>query len=169
MVRRQGLALGAAGALAMALASAGAQAQLLQKRTLSLEAAKRLAGAAAEHARASKATVVIAVVDDGGHLIYLERLDDTVAVSAAIAPGKARTAAIFRRPTSELETTINSGRTALSAIHDYTPLQGGVPVVVGGEVVGAVGVSGANPKLDEEIAMAGAKSAESFMKDRSTK
>lgn len=130
---------------------------LIGKHTLSLEAAKQVAAAAASTAKSANVAVVIAVVDDGGHLIYLERLDHTVSVSASIAPGKARTAAIFRRPTSELEHTINQGRTALSAVHDYTPLQGGVPIRIDGEVVGAIGVSGANPQQDEDIALAGAR------------
>jgi glc operon protein GlcG len=152
----------AAAGVALLLACGAAQSQLLEKRTLSLDSAKQVAAAAASHARSHNTAVVIAVVDDGGHLIYLERLDNTVAVSASIAPGKARTAAIFKRATSELENTINGGRTALSAVHDYTPLQGGVPIVVGGEVIGAIGVSGANPKLDEDIALAGARSADAF-------
>jgi uncharacterized protein GlcG (DUF336 family) len=151
-------------AIAMPLIASTANAQLLAKQTLSLDGAKQVARGAADHARSSNTAVVIAVVDDGGHLIYLERLDNTVSVSASIAPGKARTAAIFKRPTSELENTINGGRTALTAVHDYTPLQGGVPISIGGEVIGAIGVSGANPKLDEEFALAGAKSIQSGIK-----
>ncbi len=146
-----------AGAALLVATASAAPPQLLAKHTLSLDAAKHVAAAAASKARSDNVSVVIAVVDDGGHLIYLERIDHTVAVSASIAPGKARTAAIFKRPTSELEQTINRGRTALSAVHDYTPLQGGVPIRVGGEVVGAIGVSGANPQQDEDIALAGAR------------
>lgn len=149
--------LGALPALLLAGTALATPPQLLVKQTLSLEAAKHVAAAAASKAHANQVAVVIAVVDDGGHLLYLERLDHTVSVSASIAPGKARTAAIFKRPTSELENTINHGRTALSAVHDHTPLQGGVPIIVGGEVIGAVGVSGANPQQDEEIALAGAR------------
>lgn len=148
---------GLAGAMLLATGAGAAPPQLLAKQTLSLEAAKHAAAAAASKAKSDNVSVVIAVVDDGGHLIYLERIDHTVAVSASIAPGKARTAAIFKRPTSELEQTINRGRTALSAVHDYTPLQGGVPISIGGEVVGAIGVSGANPQQDEDIALAGAR------------
>lgn len=152
--------------LIMSLA-ADADAQLLHKPTLSLASAKEVAAAAAESASKNNVGVVIAVVDDGGHLIYLERLDNTVAVSAMIAPGKARTAALFRRPSGELEKTINGGRTALAAVHDYTPLQGGVPIVVQGQTVGAIGVSGANPAQDEEIASAGANAFIETLKRRS--
>ena len=100
---------------------------------------------------------VIAVVDDGGNLMYLERLDDTFAAGARISIGKARTAALFRKPTAAFEEIIRNGRTPMIALEDFTPLQGGIPIEVEGKVVGAIGVSGAaNQQRDEDVAKAGA-------------
>ena len=100
---------------------------------------------------------MIAVVDDGGNLMALERLDGTFAAGANISIGKARTAALFKKPTAFFEDIIRKGRTPMVALNDFTPLQGGVPIVVGDQVVGAVGVSGAaSAQQDEEMAMAGA-------------
>jgi glc operon protein GlcG len=105
---------------------------------------------------------VIAVVDDGGSLIALERLDNTFAAGSNISIGKARTAALFRKPTKVFEDTINKGRTTMvtvtSDIEGFTPLQGGVPIESDGQVIGAIGVSGAaSAQQDEDIALAGAK------------
>jgi glc operon protein GlcG len=99
----------------------------------------------------------VAVVDDGGNLMALERLDGTFAAGARISIGKARTAALFQRPTRAFEEIIRNGRTPMVALEDFTPLQGGVPITVAGAIVGAVGVSGAaSAQQDEEIATAGA-------------
>jgi glc operon protein GlcG len=99
----------------------------------------------------------IAVVDAGGHVIALQRLDDTFAASADIAVSKARTAALFRKPTRVFEDLVNGGRTTMVTLPDFTPLQGGVPITSGGQVVGAVGVSGAaSAQQDEDIANAAA-------------
>lgn len=133
-----------------------AAAQLIDKQVLSLEAAKRVAAAAAADAKARNATVVIAVADDGGHLLVLERLDDTQVASVEVGIAKARTAAIFRRPSRELEEQMRNGRAAALALPGATPLQGGVPIVVNGRVIGAIGVSGNTPQEDELIALAGA-------------
>jgi glc operon protein GlcG len=100
--------------------------------------------------------VVIVVVDDGGHVLLLERLDDTQVASVEVGIGKARTAAIFRRPSKEFEDQIRNGRVAALALPGATPLQGGIPIVVDGKVVGAVGVSGNTPQEDEDIAKVGA-------------
>jgi glc operon protein GlcG len=127
------------------------------KAGLTLAAAKTVAAAGAAEARKNGAGGAIAVVDDGGHLLYLERLDGTFPAAAAVSIAKARTAAIFRRATADFENAINKGRTALVANTEMMPLQGGVPLVAGGEVVGAVGVSGAmSAAQDEEIARAAA-------------
>jgi glc operon protein GlcG len=122
--------------------------------TLTLDGAKRVAAAAAEEARRLGApSGAIAVVDDGGALLYLERLDNTFPAAATVAAEKARTAAQFRRPTSVFEDAIKGGRQALLGVAVMTPLQGGVPVLVDGQVVGAVGVSGAaNAQQDDDIA-----------------
>jgi glc operon protein GlcG len=99
----------------------------------------------------------IAVVDDGGNLVAVERLDNTFAAGANISIGKARTAALFKRPTKVFEDIINKGRTTMVALSDFTPLQGGVPIVIDGQVIGAIGVSGAaSAQQDEELAIAGA-------------
>jgi glc operon protein GlcG len=133
-----------------------AGAQTLDKMVLSLEAAKKIATAAEVAAREKGVGVVIAVVDDGGHLILLHRLDDTQVASVNVGIGKARTAAIYRRPSKDFEDQIRAGRVAALALADSTPLQGGVPIKLDGKVIGAVGVSGDTPQVDEGIAIAGA-------------
>src|SRR5207249_1570766 len=99
------------------------------------------------------------VVDDGGHMILLERLDDTQVASVEVGIGKARTAAIFRRPSKVFEDQIREGRVAALALPGATPLQGGIPITVNGKVIGAIGVSGNTPQEDEDIARAGAAAA----------
>lgn len=135
-------------------------AQTIDRRTLTLEGARRVVAGAKQYARRNNAPGgVIAVVDDGGNLIALERLDGTFPAGANISIGKARTAAMFKRPTKFFEDVIKSGRTSMVALPDFTPLQGGVPIVVDGQIVGAVGVSGAaSAQQDEELAVAGAAS-----------
>jgi glc operon protein GlcG len=143
--------------LALVLGAASVtQAQTLDKKVLTLAAAEAMAAAAADAARARGVGVVIAIVDDGGHLILLHRLDDTQVASVNVGIGKARTAAIYRRPSREFEEQIRAGRIAALALVDSTPLQGGVPVRLDGKVIGAIGVSGDTPQVDEAIAIAGA-------------
>jgi glc operon protein GlcG len=132
------------------------QAELPTKKVLTLGLAKRLVAAAEAEAKKRGATVVIAVVDDGGQLILLERLDDTQVASVEVAIGKARTAAIFRRPSKEFEDQVRNGRVAALALPGATPLQGGIPITVEGKVIGAIGASGNSPQEDEDIALAGA-------------
>lgn len=131
------------------------------KHSLTLEGARAVLSAAETYAREHRAPgAAIAVVDDGGHLLAFARLDGTFVGSPGISIGKARTAALFRKPTSEFEELINKGRFTMTALQDFTPLQGGVPIVHEGRVIGAVGVSGASSALqDEEIAKAGVQSA----------
>src|SRR6185503_18038335 len=117
--------------------------------------------AAVAEAKRRSTTGVIAVVDDGGNLMALERLDNTFAAGALISYGKARTSALFKKPTKFFEEIIKNGRTPMVALNDFTPLQGGVPIVVDGQIVGAVGVSGAtSAQQDEELAIAGSKAFE---------
>jgi glc operon protein GlcG len=104
------------------------------------------------------------VVDDGGYPILLRRLDDTQVASVEVGIGKARTAAIFRRPSKVFEDQVRSGRVAALALPGATPLQCGVPLVFGGKVVGAIGVSGNTLQEDEEIAMAGAAVADAALR-----
>jgi glc operon protein GlcG len=132
------------------------QAELPTKKVLTLGVAKKLVAAAEAEAKKRGATVVIAVVDDGGQLILLERLDDTQVASVEVAMGKARTAAIFRRPSKVFEDQVKNGRVAALALPGATPLQGGIPITVEGKVIGAIGASGNSPQEDEEIALAGA-------------
>jgi len=127
-----------------------------QKPFLTLDEVKRIAAAAEAEAAANGWRVTIAIVDDGGHLLWLQRLDGAAPVSAHIAPAKARTAALGRRETKTYEDMINQGRMSfLSAPTIEGLLEGGVPVMVDGHCVGAVGVSGVKSSEDVQIAKAG--------------
>jgi glc operon protein GlcG len=157
MMRRPAGHLALIPALMLAV-SAPAGAQTIAAPSLSLEGARRaIAAAKAEAAAKGAPGGVIAVVDRGGNLMALERLDGTFAAGANISIGKARTAALFKRPTRAFEELINKGRTAMTALQDFTPLQGGVPITIAGEIVGGVGVSGAaSAQQDEDLAIAAA-------------
>lgn len=137
----------------------GLRAELPVKQVLTLGVAKKIAAAAETEALKRGSTVVIVVVDDGGHVIVLERLDDTQVASVEVGIGKARTAAIFRRPSKVFEDQIREGRVAALTLPGATPLQGGIPITVNGKVIGAIGVSGNTPQEDEDIAKAGAAAA----------
>jgi len=129
---------------------------MLSKPVLTLEDTRAMATAAEAEARANGWAVTIAIVDDGGHLLWLQRLDGAAPISAEIAPAKARTAALGRRESKVYEDMINGGRTSfLSAPVLTGMLEGGVPVVAQGQVVGAVGVSGVKSTEDAQIARAG--------------
>jgi len=134
-----------------------AQGQVTEsKQTLTLEGAKAAAAAATAEARKGNEGASVAVVDDGGNLIYLERLQPTFAMGATISIEKAKTAALFGKPSKILEDAMVGGRTPLLNVWS-APLNGGEPIVVGGQVVGAIGVSGASSAArDAAIAMAGA-------------
>ena len=143
--------------LVAALAAVSRAADVTERKTLTLSGAQRAIAAAVAQAHQNKAGGVIAVVDDGGNLMALERVDGTFAAGANISIGKARTAALFQKPTRVFEDIIGKGRTAMVALNDFTPLQGGVPITIDGQVVGGVGVSGANSaQQDEELAMTAA-------------
>ena len=140
------------------LLSLHASAQLADKKVLTLDGAKKVAAAAEAEARKNNWNVVIAVVDDGGHLLYLQRIDGTQTGSIDVAIQKARTAQAFKRPTKVFEDAIAGGRNALIALHGALPLEGGLPIMVGGQLVGAIGVSGVKSTEDGQIAKAGADS-----------
>ena len=124
-----------------------------EKHVLTLAGARAVAAAAETEAHRLNTTGAVAVVDDGGNLLYLLRLDNTFPAGAAVATDKARTAATFRMPTRNLEDAVKNGRTSLVAVSEMTPLAGGIPLVIDGQIVGAVGVSGAaNAMQDEELA-----------------
>src|SRR5881227_289881 len=133
-------------------------AQVVEKKSLNLDGAKKAIAAAVDYAKKNNAPgAVIAVVDEGGNLMALERLDGTFAMGATISIGKARTAVLFKKPTRFFEELINKGRTAMTAVDGFTPLIGGIPIVIDGQVVGGIGVSGAaSANQDEELALAGA-------------
>lgn len=147
------------GALALTVGAFAGQlsAQVTEKKSLTLEGARIVISAAKDYAQSKNAPGgVIAVVDDGGNLIALERLDGTFSAGADISVGKAKTAVMFKRPTKVFEDIIRNGRTAMVALPGFTPLQGGVPIMVDGQIVGGVGVSGAASAVqDEELAIAG--------------
>ena len=150
--------------MGMVLFATTVQAQLIEKTALTLEGAKKIAAVAEAKAKAEGARVVIAVVDEGGSLLLLERLDDTQVASVNVGVDKARTAAIYRRPSKVFEDQVKNGRVSALALHGAVALQGGVPIIVGGKVIGAIGVSGETPGQDEDIAIAGAAVAASFTK-----
>lgn len=139
--------------MAIELAMLGA---MKTKSILTLEDVRRVAGAAEAEAAAHGWAVVIAIADDGGHLLWLQRGDGAAPVSSQIAAAKARTAALGRRESKVYEDMINQGRAAfLSAPALEGMLEGGVPILVDGQCVGAVGVSGVKSSEDAQIAKAG--------------
>ena len=143
--------------VALWAAAGSVQAQVTQgKQVLTLEGAKTIAAAAAAEAKRGNEGASIAIVDDGGNLMYLERIQPTFPMGATISTEKARTAALFQKPTKILEDAIVGGRTPLLNAWS-APLNGGEPIVVEGQVVGAIGVSGASSAArDAIIATAGA-------------
>jgi uncharacterized protein GlcG (DUF336 family) len=126
------------------------------KAVLELAEVKSIAAAAEAEARANQWAVSIAVVDDGGHLLWLQRLDGAAPISAQIAPAKAQTAALGRRESRIYEEVINGGRYSfLSAPGLHGLLEGGVPILKDGQCIGAVGVSGVKSSEDAQVARAG--------------
>jgi glc operon protein GlcG len=130
-------------------------AQLSTKKVLTLEAAKQIAAAAQAEARKNNWTMVIAIVDDGGHLIYLERMDGTQVASVTVAQEKAACAILFKRPTKALEEAVAGGRIVVMKLAGSVPVEGGLPIVVDGQFIGAIGVSGATSPQDGQVAAAG--------------
>jgi glc operon protein GlcG len=141
---------------AVALSAQSATAQLANKRVLTLAAAQKMVAAAQARAERDHLAGVIAVVDDGGWPILLLRMDEAASVAGVeLAPGKARTAALFKKPSQALEDAINDGRFAGVTARDFIQIQGGLPIVVDGQVIGGIGASFDNPERDVEIAQAG--------------
>lgn len=126
------------------------------KQILTLDDVKKIAAAAEAEANANNWAVTISIVDDGGQLLWLQRLDGVAPISASIAPAKAKTAALGRRETKVYEDMINNGRFSFMSAPDLAGmLEGGVPVMVNGQCVGAIGVSGVKSSEDAQIAKAG--------------
>ena len=122
---------------------------------VTLEQAKKMAASAAAEARKNNWNMAIAVVDNYGQLVYYERMEDTQTASAAIAVEKGRTAAMYRRSTRVFQDGINKGGPALLNLSGVMPVAGGLPIMMGGKVVGGIGVSGVTSDQDEQIARAG--------------
>jgi glc operon protein GlcG len=143
---------------AAVFAMAVTKAQVATQSNITLEAAKKIVAEAVKYAKSVNAPGgAIAVVDNGGNLVYLERLDGTFAAASEVATKKANTSALFKAPSSKLENSINGGRGALITV-GHTFLQGGIPIMFNGQVIGAIGVSGsASAQQDEDIAVAGSK------------
>ncbi len=125
---------------------------MLSKPVLSLSDAKAAAAAAAAVATENGWKVVIAILDDGGNLLYLERADGTQAGSVDVAIAKGRTAIMFKRPTKAFEETVAGGRTVMMMLPGVVPVEGGLPLIYQGAVVGSVGVSGVQSSQDGQIA-----------------
>jgi uncharacterized protein GlcG (DUF336 family) len=122
---------------------------------INLETAKKMAAAAAEESRKNNWKMAVAITDNHGMLIYYEMQDDTQTSSAVIAVEKARTSATFRRPSKELEDAVTGGRVAVLGLPGATPIEGGLPIVVNGKMIGAIGVSGGTSPQDAQVARAG--------------
>ncbi len=142
----------------LCLITLNVSAQVLDRKTLSLEAANKIIAGAIAEARANNWLVDIAVMDEGGNLLSFQRMDGALIGSIDVAIGKARTASLFRRPTKVLEEAAKT-RPAIVTLPNGVLLQGGLPVVVNGQTVGAVGVSGVTSQQDEQIAEAGIRHA----------
>jgi uncharacterized protein GlcG (DUF336 family) len=146
--------------LSLALAAGSLFGQLATKRSLTLDAAKQIAAAAEAEARKNKWNVVIAVVDDGGNLVYLQRMDETQIGSIAVAQEKAGSAVRFKRPTKAFEDAVKGGRQAILKLPGALPVEGGLPLMNNGKVIGAIGVSGVQSFEDAQIAQAGVAACE---------
>jgi len=132
-------------------------AQSSPQPALTLAAATRLADAAQAEATRNRWNVVIAVLDGGAHLVHLRRMDGTQLGSVVVAQEKAKSAVLFRRPTKAFADAVASGRTGVLRLAGAIPIEGGVPLLVGDQVVGAIGVSGVTSEQDGQIAQAGVK------------
>jgi|SRR5580704_15716810 glc operon protein GlcG len=142
--------------IALSLGAGAATAQLADKKSLTLEAAKQIAAAAEKEAAGAKLTMVIVVLDEGGNLIYLERMDETQIGSIEVAQQKARSAVSFKRPTKAFEDAVAGGRNAILKLPGAIPVEGGLPLIVNGKVIGAIGCSGGSSQQDGVVAKAGA-------------
>ena len=152
---KAGFLLGTALGLALLTASS-AFAQLAEKKVITLAAARKMVAAAEAEAERNHWAAVIAVVDDGGLPILIERMDHAAVVAGVeLAPGKARAAALFKKPSGDLEDAINGGRIAATTARGFVEMQGALPIIVDGEVIGAIGISADTKEHDVQIARAG--------------
>jgi uncharacterized protein GlcG (DUF336 family) len=136
---------------------------LADKKALTLAAAKRIAAAAEQEAIKNKWNMFIAIVDDGGNLMFLERMDDAQLASQEVSVQKARSALLFKRPTKALEDAVTGGRIVMLALANAVPVEGGLPLMAYGKIVGAIGISGASSPQDGIVAKAGADELEKML------
>jgi uncharacterized protein GlcG (DUF336 family) len=134
-------------------------AQLATKKAITLDAAKKIAAAAEAEARKNNWNVVIAIVDDGANLVYLQKMDGVQTGSINVAQAKARGAVNFKRPTKAMEDALAGGRQAILSLPGAMPVEGGLPLMNGSDMIGAIGVSGVTSQQDGQIAAAGAAAA----------
>jgi glc operon protein GlcG len=139
------------------MATALLPAQLADKKALTLQIARQVSAAAEQAATANHNHMFILIVDDGGNLMYMERMDDAQLGSFEVALGKARSAVFFKRPTKMFEDAVTkNGYTPILKLPNAMPIEGGIPLIVDGHILGAIGVSGGTPQEDGKAAQAGA-------------
>lgn len=131
-------------------------AQLATRKVMTLAAAKQIAAAAEAEAIKNNWNVVIAILDEGGNLVYLQKMDETQIGSIDVAQAKARSAVSFKRPTKTFADGLAGGNSGILSLPKALPVEGGLPLLVDGRVVGAIGVSGVTSQQDGQIAQAGA-------------
>ncbi len=136
---------------------------LADKKALTLQIAKRIAASVEQEAKKNNWNMFIAIVDDGGNLMYLERMDDAQLGSQKVSVQKARSALLFKRPTKALEDAVAGGRTVVMALANAVPVEGGLPLMAYGKIVGAIGISGATSPQDGIVAKAGADELEKIL------
>jgi uncharacterized protein GlcG (DUF336 family) len=150
--------------ITLALAGAGFAQQLATKRALTLEVAKKLAAAAEAEAAKNKWTMYITIVDDGGNPIFIEKMDETQIGSFDVSIAKAQSAVNFKRPTKAFEDAVAGGRTAVLKLPGSIPIEGGVPLMADGKVIGAIGVSGGSSAQDGQVAAVAVAALEAMLK-----
>ena len=154
----------AVASLFLAFACAGSAQQLATKKALTLEVAKKIAAAAEAEAAKNKWTVFITIVDDGGIPIFIQKMDDTQVGSFEVSIEKARSAVLFKRSTKVFEDAVAGGRTAILKLPGALPVEGGIPLMADGKVLGAIGVSGATSAQDGQVAQVAVTAFEAIAK-----
>jgi glc operon protein GlcG len=138
--------------------------QLSTKRTLNLDIAKRMVAAAEQEARKNNFTMFICIVDDGGNVMFIERMDDAQLGSFEVSMEKAKSALLFKRPTKAFEDVVAGGRVAVIKLPGALPVEGGIPLMADGKIIGAIGVSGGTSPQDAQVAQAGVAALEAILK-----
>jgi len=152
------------GAALLATAGLLSPQQLSTKRTLNLDIAKRIVAAAEQEARKNNFTMFICVVDDGGNVMFIERMDDAQLGSFEVPKEKAKSALLFKRPTKAFEDVVAGGRVAVIKLPGALPVEGGIPLTAEGKIIGAIGVSGGTSPQDAQVAQAGVAALEAMLK-----